>query len=173
MFLSETLLKGCGSESSTCKLDASGRYENLGSVNDRLTIQNNEPVLHYDNGNLHTTVHFKCAPIQSIHEGKLVLLERVKNHYYFDYFTSLACPFTVSCEAVNELSTSDELSYDLSGLKNYDSDIETQTGNEKVYFSVCKPLLLKENQGCPYGSAICSKVIDANNVATVSCHLFS
>ena len=72
--------------------------KNIGYVTDRLTLQNHKPVIHYDNGIYHTSVHFKCAPIRSVQDGQLVLLEQIKNHYYFDYFTTLACPYTVPCE---------------------------------------------------------------------------
>ena len=78
--------------------------KNIGKVNDRLTLQNHEPVIHYDNDIFHTSIHFKCAPIKSVQSGRLVLLEKIKNHYYFDYFTTLACPYTVPCEAVTGTS---------------------------------------------------------------------
>ena len=90
----------CQSNSAACITDNKGSNpKNIGNVTDRLTIQNHEPVIHYDNGIFHTSIHFKCAPIKSVKSGQIVLLEKVKNHFYFDYFTTLACPFTVPCEA--------------------------------------------------------------------------
>ena len=88
-----------GSSSAACMVNAKGtETKNIGNVTDRLTLQNHKPVIHYDNGIYHTSVHFKCAPIRSLQDGQLVLLEQIKNHYYFDYFTTLACPYTVPCE---------------------------------------------------------------------------
>ena len=81
--------------------------------------------------------------------SRLVLLEKVKNHFYFDYFTPLACPFTVHCSASDEF-----WSYDLSALKNYEENLKV----ENTYFSVCKPL--NSLSSCPPGSAICEQVGD-------------
>ena len=36
-----------------------------------VTIQADKPVLHYDHGSYHTSVHFKCASIKSI-QGKIL-----------------------------------------------------------------------------------------------------
>ena len=47
--------------------DKDGKYFSIGDINDRITIQAGEPVLHYDNGSYHTSVHFKCASIKSVH----------------------------------------------------------------------------------------------------------
>ena len=47
--------------------DKDGKYLSIGDINDRITIQAGEPVLHYDNGSYHTSVHFKCASIKSVH----------------------------------------------------------------------------------------------------------
>ena len=160
----------CGSQSAACMVLENGTYVNIGDVSDRLTLQDGEPVLHYDHGSYHTTVRFKCAPIKKLHNrykimemdkncdfhhflylffSRLVLLEKVKNHFYFDYFTPLACPFTVHCSASDEF-----WSYDLSALKNYEENLKV----DNTYFSVCKPL--NSLSSCPPGSAICEQVGD-------------
>ena len=137
-----------------------GTYYNIGNVNDRLTFQINEPVLHYDNGMFHTSIHFKCAPIKSSDDGKLVLLKRVKNRFYFDYYTTLACLHTVHCAAWQQ-DDSQLLSYDLSSLKNYEDDVDIVKGNVETLISVCKPLVNQPGWmavGCPPGSGICKKI---------------
>ena len=117
-------------------------------------------MLHYDVGLFHTSIHFICAPLKSVQEGKLVLLERIKNHYYFDYFTTLACPYTVHCEAEKDMSIAD-----LSMLKNYDQDVvlTSNDANQKTYFSVCKPIVDQAHLHCPAGSAICERTHDPNS----------
>ena len=142
----------CGENSGACMVRGNGTYVNIGDVSDRLNLQNGEPVLHYDHGTYHTTIRFRCAPIKKLHNSKLILLEKIKNHFYFDYFTTLACPFTVHCEASSPQE--DFWNYDLSPLKNYNANVQVVN----TYFSVCKPL-----QGltkCPPGSAICEYIDD-------------
>ena len=165
------MTRKCGSKSAACMVLGNGTYINIGDVNDRLTLQDGQPVLHYDHGSYHTTVRFQCAPIKRAQNSRLVLLEKVKNHFYFDFFTPLACPFTVHCQALS--SPLDEFwSYDLSALKNYQDNVKV--GN--TYFSVCKPLsvtkesfmVTDEESGhtydlsstCPPGSAICEQFPD-------------
>ena len=143
----------CGAKSAACMVLGNGTYINIGDVNDRLTLQDGQPVLHYDHESYHTTVRFQCAPIRRLQNSRLVLLEKVKNHFYFDFFTPLACPFTVHCQALS--SKNEFWSYDLSALKNYQDDVKV--GN--TYFSVCKPLSGMSST-CPPGSAICERFPD-------------
>lgn len=84
----------CGSKSvSACLQDSStGGFKNIGNVNDRLTLQGDEPVLHYDNEFSHTSIHFKCQ-VDAINASTyLIFIEQIKNHYYFELYTPLACP---------------------------------------------------------------------------------
>ena len=90
--------------------------------------------------------------------GKLVLFERIKNTFYFDYFTTLACPHVVHCLATHE-KIGDFLSYDLSMLKNYNNDVKLTDDESETIFSVCKPVVDQDLFGCPVGSAICKKIL--------------
>ena len=65
--IAENAAKYCGENSAACMRDKDGKYFSIGDINDRITIQAGEPVLHYDNGSYHTSVHFKCASIKSVH----------------------------------------------------------------------------------------------------------
>ena len=145
----------CGDQCGACMIHNDGSYVNIGDFSDRLNLQNGEPVLHYDHGTYHTSIRFRCAPIKKLHNSRLILLEKIKNHFYFDYFTTLACPFTVHCEASSPLE--DFWNYDLSPLKNYNANVQVA----QTYFSVCKPL--QGLSGCPQGSAVC-EYIDGNYV---------
>lgn len=81
----------CGSSSAACLVKDKG-YKNIGNVNDRLTLQANEPVLHYDNEISHTSIHFKCPSGSDANSTYLVFMIQIKNHYYFELYTPLACP---------------------------------------------------------------------------------
>ena len=154
--------------SAACTKSKDGTYANIGLPNDRLTFEGYEPVLHYDNGLFHTSIHFICAPIKSANAGKLVMLNQIKNHFYFDYFTTLACLHTVHCASADGKSDH-VLSYDLSGLKNYEEDINiVDPGNSKTILSVCKPLVNQDHMDCPKGSAICKTIFDSNKKVEVT-----
>ena len=89
-----------------------------------------------------------------------MLLEHLKNTFYFDYFTTLACPHTVHCVATQD-KLGDFLSYDLSMLKNYNNDVKLSDLKSETLFSVCKPVVDQDSSGCPVGSAICKKILNS------------
>lgn len=130
--------------SAACLKDDKGNYQSLGEVNDRLMIQDSSPILHYDTESTHSSITFQCD--ETDQNGKLELVDKVKNHYYFSLNTILACPHSVHCEVDN---------VDLSNLKNFDQDIFVKNDTKETYFSICKPL--KASRGCLPGSAICQK----------------
>ena len=74
------------------------------------------------------------------------MIIHIKGHYYFTYYTPLACLYNVHCAADDGL-----LSYDLSGLKTHEKFYETND----TRISVCKPV--EDETSCAPGNAICLK----------------
>ena len=76
-------IKSCGNKSAACMLDKNGKYLNIGDINDRITIQADKPVLHYDHGSFHTSIHFKCASIKSVQGIFTVLYPHVISRIFY------------------------------------------------------------------------------------------
>ena len=152
IFKTDTLKAKCGSSSSACKKGPEGQYIGLGLTNDRLALSAQEPVLHYDTDLFHTSIHFRCNRKQrALDKGRLVMFEHVKNHYYFDYFTSKACITKVNCKASEALGV-----YDLSSLKGQMIKMKAKDPSQTIFFSLCQGLPANpETRGCPPDSAIC------------------
>lgn len=163
-----TIAEKCGQHASACMKDKDGHYKSIGKFNDRLTLDFSEPVLFYDDGAQHTSIHFKCAPFHSFHTGKLKILEQVKNHFFFDYYTTLACQFTVKCE-VSQSDGGGRI--DLSPLKSFSEDAKIVSDGTETLFSVCKPLIGRASVRCPHGSAICATTSRHKNNNKVHAYL--
>lgn len=148
----------CGERSGACvkASDGSG-FVGLGTANQNLYLLDGGPVLKYERtNNASTTIRFRCAPLPSTSDSQLVFVEKNGQDFYLDYFTSLACPHTVSCRAIDQATGA---SYDLAPLMNYQKDFYANVeGSVDMFWSVCKPLVGRSGLHCPPGSAVCSAV---------------
>ena len=150
------------------KLKDSKDVINVGHFSGNLTIDSQQQlILTYAGGakcsgnkNFSTVIIFHCSPsLQPEEENSKMFVEPSGGGPLSEctilvhFFTSLACPYTVSCKVSNT-------DFDLSPLMNYDGDYEvTSSTKRKDYLNVCKPLAKTGGAGgygiCPSNSAAC------------------
>ena len=149
-------------------IGASLEYKNLtnskslGKYNGIVTINSQQQLsLNYSGGDqcnenesYSTLIRFICIPNQKT--PKMFVGTPSMCGIFVNFFTSLACPQTVSCLVPNT-------EFDLSPLMDYNKNYQIQNSNlneERGEMSICKPLALSDlnlryRKSCASNSALC------------------
>ena len=136
-----------------------GKYNNIVKLNSL-----NQLYMNYTDGDecvqgraYSTYIRFICSPLR---DNPTIFVERDVKYsvnpsctIFVNFFTSLACPKTVSCRVPkSEINLSPLMDYE----KDYNIQMSDKQNAERIILNVCKPLTsIPHRDGCPTTSAIC------------------
>ncbi|KAK3097797.1 hypothetical protein FSP39_013248 [Pinctada imbricata] len=159
--------KGTGA-CQTKPLDTNFNF-NAGKSTSTLVYDAGEITLTYDSGkpchqnkfNRSTIITFLCDQSKSGKDGPTYINETSDCTYQFEWPTKLACPpFKVEdCSVTNSKGEQ----FDLTSLASTTNNLEyiDSLAKKKYIFNVCRSLVHKKKQTCPFNAAAC--IIDLND----------
>ncbi|XP_076077705.1 cation-independent mannose-6-phosphate receptor-like [Mytilus galloprovincialis] len=162
----KTANTGCGSNTAVCQTKPADKtfHKDSGNVNAGLVYDEGEITLTYNEGEpchsgkfkRKTIITFSCDQSVTGRDGPHFINETSDCIYQFIWPTRYACPpfRTGECTAQDSVSGK---TFDLSTLAMTDNNYEyiDYTKKKKYIFNVCRSLVHKKGQICPFNSAAC------------------